>query len=213
MEYSRLSGPTGVFCFLILLGRTSPWQGVWAATTPAGEEVEWRPPMLYVDPSGHRVPAVVEIFSKTVAKYSHASAQRGARGAHVSPHARAHACACAHACAYAHACARAHSHAHACACAHAHTHTHACAYARARAHACACAHAHAQAHAHTHTPPPPDTMFVDQCPKYPKWLLNSCFFFLNTWKASKLQKTYTNYIRIVWDMSTHEKHPIWWYCL
>ena len=36
-----------------------PWQGVWAATTTddIGQGAEWRPPLSYADPSGHRTPA------------------------------------------------------------------------------------------------------------------------------------------------------------
>ena len=43
-------------------------QGVWAATTTIAmvRRMEWRPPLLYVNPSSHRVSATLKIRQKCV---------------------------------------------------------------------------------------------------------------------------------------------------
>ena len=43
-------------------------QGVWAATTTIAmvRRMEWRPPLLYVNPSSHRVSATLKISQKCV---------------------------------------------------------------------------------------------------------------------------------------------------
>ena len=48
-----------------------------------GEELEWRPPLFYANPLGHRVPATLKIFQRCM-KHERRTSARCARGAFVS---------------------------------------------------------------------------------------------------------------------------------
>ena len=66
-----------------------PRQGMWAATTTIAmvRRMEWRPPLLYVNPSSHSISATLKISQKCVKqqpKNERAVRARCARGAFVS---------------------------------------------------------------------------------------------------------------------------------